>query len=82
MNNLLQIESVVAGLPRQDQRSLLNWLQALLRGGGAQKSHRSTPAEERRAWLSELEALRTKTHTGKQGVPLQQVMDELREDRC
>jgi hypothetical protein len=30
MSALLRIESEVAGLPRQDQRSLLTWLQARL----------------------------------------------------
>jgi hypothetical protein len=82
MNNLLQIESVVAALPKQDQRSLLSWLQDLLHRGNPEQSHRGARAQERRAWLAELAELRSQTHTGKQGMPLQQMMDELREERC
>ena len=37
---------------------------------------------KRREWLNELSELRAKTHTGTRGMPLQQLVDELREDRC
>jgi hypothetical protein len=79
MSTLIQIESAVAQLPQQDQWSLLSWLQGVL--------SRSAPAvgavqADRKNWLAELAELRATTHTGRQGVPLQQMMDELREDRC
>ncbi len=79
MSSLVKIESAVAGLPPQEQWSLLAWLQAFLN-----KSSPPTPPtpSDRQEWLAELAELRARTHTGKQGVPLQQLMDELREDRC
>ncbi len=39
-----------------------------------------TQAEIER-WLAELDQLKAETHTGKKGVPLQELMDELREER-
>jgi hypothetical protein len=79
MSTLVQIESAVAGLPPQDQWSLLTWLQKLLSKTPATQA--AIPSD-RQAWLAELAELRARTHAGKQGVPLQQLMDELREDRC
>ncbi len=37
---------------------------------------------DRQTWLGELAELRARTHTGQAGVPLQQLMDDLREERC
>ena len=36
---------------------------------------------DRRAWLDDLRQSRERNDTGKTGTPLQQVMDELREER-
>lgn len=36
---------------------------------------------DRRAWLDDLRQRRERNDTGKTGTPLQQVMDELREER-
>lgn len=79
MSTLVQIESAVAELPPQDQWSLLTWLQGRLAAAPEAAAAKSNDREE---WLVELAELRAKTHTGGQGVPLQQVMDDLREDRC
>jgi len=79
MSTLTQIESAVTGLPQQDQWTLLSWLQKLL---SKTPPSETTSPTDRQAWLAELAELRAKTQTGKQGVPLQQLMDELREDRC
>ncbi len=37
--------------------------------------------EDRKQWLAELAELRARTGTGKFGAPLQEIMDEIREDR-
>ena len=36
----------------------------------------------RRAWLDRLRQVRERNVTGKQGMLLQQMLDEIREDRC
>lgn len=79
MSNLVQIESAVAGLPPQDQWSLLSWLEARLR---SVPKPQTLVMSDRQAWLGELAELRARTHTGKAGVPLQELMDDLREERC
>jgi len=79
MSNLVQIESAVAGLPPQDQWALLSWLQARLR---SVPKPQPLVMSDRQAWLEELAELRARTHTGKEGVPLQELMDDLREERC
>jgi hypothetical protein len=77
MSTLTQIESAVAGLPTEEQWSLLAWLQSRLlatpRSAGG--------ARDRDVWLAELAELRSKTHTGASGVSLQQILDDAREDR-
>ena len=80
MSKLIQIESDVAELPAQDQWTLLSWLQVRLT---SQPNPTSPDTNKRREWLNELSELRAKTHTGTSGMPLQQLVDELREeDRC
>lgn len=79
MSRLIQIESDVAELPAQDQWTLLSWLQVRLT---SQPNPTSPDTNKRREWLNELSELRAKTHTGTRGMPLQQLVDELREDRC
>lgn len=79
MSTLIQIESAVAELPAQDQWTLLSWLQGRLNSA----PKRPDPGTNgRQQWLEDLSKLRAKTRTGNEGVPLQQLMDELREDRC
>jgi len=79
MSRLVQIESEVVGLPPQEQWTLLTWLQRRLT---------SVPAAERldqrarKEWLAELAELRARTQTGLHGAPLQEILDELREERC
>lgn len=79
MSTLVQIESAVADLPPQDQRSLLSWLQARLRFA---PNPQAPVLSDRQVWLGELAELQARTHTGKSGVPLQELMDDLREERC
>ena len=82
MSTLVQIESAVAGLPHDEQWSLLNWLQARLaeRPGGLVAQHTDTPAETEE-WMAELEKLRESIDTGRAGISIGQLMDEIREER-
>ena len=82
MSTLVQIESAVAGLPPDEQWSLLTWLQARLaeRPGGLVPRHTDTPAETEE-WMAELEQLRASIDTGRAGISLAQLMDEIREER-
>ena len=79
MSTLVQIESEVVGLPPQEQWTLLTWLQRRLATATAldQPELRS-----RQEWLAELAELRAKTRTGLQGAGSQDILDELREERC
>jgi hypothetical protein len=83
MSTLVQIESAVADLPAQEQWFLLSWLQTRLTTApkAATQPHQR-PQTEVDQWLAELAALRAKTSTGKVNVPLHQLMDEIREERC
>lgn len=42
---------------------------------------RAETAADHRAWLARLEKIRARGVTGKVGTPLQQILDEIREDR-
>ena len=78
MGTLVEIEAAVAKLPQQDQRSLLEWLQSRLPG---KQEVQMNSLEDRKQWLAELAELRARTGTGKFGAPLQEIMDEISEDR-
>ncbi len=78
MSTLVEIESAVANLPQQEQWSLLEWLQSRLPG---KREVQVNSLEDRKQWLAELAELRARTSTGKVGTPLQEIMDDIREDR-
>ncbi len=78
MSTLGEIESAVANLPQQEQWTLLEWLQRRL---PARRTGEVPSLEDRKQWLAELAELRSRTSTGKVGVPLQEIMDDLREER-
>jgi len=78
MSTLVEIESAVANLPQQEQWSLLEWLQSRLPG---KRETQGNSLEDRKQWLVELAELRARTCTGKRGAPLQEIMDDIREDR-
>ena len=80
MSTLLQIESAVADLPRPEQWSLLAWLRGQLEEPTKPLRPSRTQAELIQ-WMSELAVLREQTHTGTAGTPLQEIMNDLREDR-
>lgn len=79
MSTLVQIESEVVGLPPQEQWTLLTWLQCRLTTA---TSPNQPNLRSRQEWLAELAELRVKTRTGLQGAPSQDLLDELREERC
>lgn len=73
MSTLTQIESAVAGLPTQDQWSLLTWLQGRLSTTAAAPVSNANPE-----WLKELRSLREGLSTGKPGTPVEQIISEIR----
>ena len=79
MSTLAEIEQAVESLPRPEQETLWQHLSHRLF-----TSPRTTleESEQRQNWLAELRAVRERNATGKVGTPLQQVMDELREERA
>ena len=48
---------------------------------GEDRAVRGETAADHRAWLERLREIRERNDTGIQGVPLQQILDEIREDR-
>ena len=82
MSTFAEIESAVDALPRPEKLSLLNRLSRQLASDEPQPAFNAEEVERRRAWLAELRELREKSATGKQGIPLQQLLDELRADPC
>ena len=79
MSTLVEIESAVANLPQQEQWSLLEWLQSRL---PAKREVQVNSMEDRKQWLAELAELRARGATGKTGSSIQEIMDDIREDRC
>ena len=79
MSTLSEIEAAVDKLPHPEQQILLEHLSRKL---GA----RSTITEESRAqrerWIQKLDRLRNRGTTGKTGVPLQKILDDIRGERC
>ena len=67
------------GLPPQEQWTLLTWLQGRLTPATALDQ---ADLRSRQEWLAELAELREKTRTGLQGARTQDILDELREERC
>ena len=80
MSTLAEIESAVETLPRPEQETLLQHLARKLSTPTARMGAGDSEQERRRRWLDDLRQLRAKNATGLAGVPLQQVMDELRAD--
>ena len=78
MSTLVEIEEAVETLPRVEQETLWQHLShRLFNPAGT-----ADDVERRRVWLEKLRRIRERNETGKAGAPLQQVMDELREERA
>ncbi len=79
MSTVAEIEEAIAELPPEQWAEVRRWLDT----HAPKVSHpaRGRTQGEMEQWLVELSELRARTQTGKVGIPLQQLMDELREDR-
>lgn len=78
MSTLVEIEEAVETLPRVEQETLWQHLSHRL----FNPSGKADDAARRKVWLEKLRQIRERNETGRSGAPLQQVMDELREDRA
>ena len=78
MSTLVEIEEAVETLPRVEQETLWQHLSHRL----FNPSGKADDAARRKVWLEKLRQIRERNETGRSGTPLQQVMDELREDRA
>ena len=78
MRTLVEIEEAVETLPRVEQETLWQHLSHRL----FNPVGKADDVERRRVWLEKLRRIRERNETGKAGAPLQQVMDELREERA
>jgi hypothetical protein len=74
MTTLVEIEEAVAELGHHDQRDLLQWLQDRLENA-------EPSAPDTAEWLAELAELRARTGTGVPGTPIDEIIDDLREER-
>ena len=79
MRTLSEIEAAVDQLSHSEQETLLEHLARKL-------SVRPPVTDESRAqrerWLQKLDRLRTRGSTGKTGAPLQEILDDIRAERC
>ncbi|HEY5893721.1 MAG TPA: hypothetical protein VIT91_10865 [Chthoniobacterales bacterium] len=82
MSTLAEIESAVDALPRPEQETLLQYLVRKLAGPRLTRSRVTQRGSGGGDGSAELRQLRERNATGRTGAPLQQVMDELREERA
>lgn len=78
MSTLVEIEEAVETLPRVEQETLWQHLSHRL----FNPAGKADDAARRKVWLEKLRQIRERNETGRSGAPLQQVMDELRDDRA
>ena len=79
MSTLSEIEAAVYKLPHPEQEILLEHLAGKL-GVRPPITEGSRAQSER--WLQKLDQLRNRGSTGKTGVPLQEILDDIRGERC
>ena len=79
MHTLSEIEAAVNQLSRSEQETLLEHLAQKL---AARLPVMDEPQAKRERWLQKLDRLRTRGSTGKTGAPLQEVLDDIRAERC
>ena len=77
MRTLAEIEAAVDGLAPSDQESLLEHLARKLR---TRQPVADESREKRERWLRKLDQLRARGSTGKTGVPLQEILDDIRSE--
>ncbi len=78
VSTLSEIEAAVDQLPHREQELLLEHLARKL-GAHPPPTERSRAQRER--WLQKLDHLRSRGSTSKTGVPLQEILDDIRAER-
>ena len=79
VSTLSEIEAAVDQLPHPEQEILLEHLARKL---GARSTIMEGSRAQRERWLQKLDRLRNRGATGKTGVPLQEILDDIRGERC
>ena len=79
MSTLSEIEAAVDQLSHREQETLLEHLARKL---GARPLVTGSSRAQRERWLQKLDRLRTRGFTGKTGAPLQEILDDIRAERC
>ena len=79
MSTLSEIQAAVDKLPHPEQEILL---EHLVRKLGGRPTITEGSRAQRERWLQKLDRLRNRGATGKKGVPLQRIFDDIRGERC
>jgi hypothetical protein len=79
MSTLSEIEAAVDQLPHPEQEILL---ERLARKLGAWQPATGASRAQRERWMQKLDRLRTRGSTGKTAMPLQEILDDIRAERC
>jgi hypothetical protein len=79
MSTLTEIEAAADRLPHLEQETLLEHLARKL---GARPPVAGESRAQRERWLQKLDRLRARGATGKTGAPLQEILDDIRAERC
>jgi hypothetical protein len=79
VSKLSEIEAAVNQLPHPEQEILLEHLTRKL---GARPLVAEGTRGQRERWLQKLDWLRARGSTGKMGSPLQEILDDMRAERC
>jgi hypothetical protein len=79
MSTLSEIQAAVDKLSHPEQEILLEHLARKL---GARPTKTAGSRAQRERWLQKLDRLRNRGATGKTGVPLQEILDDIRGERC
>jgi hypothetical protein len=79
MSTLSEIQAAVDKLPHPEQEILL---EHLVRKLGVRPTITEGSRAQRERWLQKLDRLRNRGTTGKTGVALQKILDDIRGERC
>ena len=79
MSTLSEIQAAVDKLPHPEQKILL---EHLVRKPGVCPTITEGSRAQRERWIQKLDRLRNRGATGKPGVPLQEILDDIRDERC
>jgi len=77
VSTLSEIEAAVDALSPSDQESLLEHLARKL---GTRQPVTDESRAKRERWLRKLDQVRARGSTGKNGVPLQEILDDIRSE--